>query len=574
MSTIEVKVPALGDFKDVPVIDVLVKPGEAVSKDDPLVTLESEKATMDVPAPASGTIRDLKVKVGDRVSEGSVVLTLEAGEAAGAKAAQQAPPPAPAAAKAPAAGRRDGPSAAAAPPRDGPAAPAPARAEPAPPPPGRSATPAGGGPLEVKVPAIGDFEDVPVIEVLVKAGDGVERDAPLVTLESEKATMDVPAPAAGTVRELKVKVGDRVSEGSVILVLDAAGAPAGGRPEAAAAPAAPAAPAPAAPPPPEVEARPAPAPPRAPAPAAEEEGRVAVPHASPSVRKLARELGVDLARVQPSGPRGRILHEDVQRFVKGVVSAAAAGGGAGAGLDLAPWPKVDFAKYGPVEVQPLSRIKRISRTNLARNWVMIPHVTQHDEADITELERFRVELNQERAKEGVKVTLLAFVLKACVAALRRFPEFNSSLEGDQLVLKRYFHIGFAADTPGGLVVPVVKDADRKGVLEIARELAELAQKARDGKLQLADMQGGTFSVSSLGGIGGTAFTPIINAPEVAILGVSRSATKPVWDGERFAPRLMLPLSLSYDHRVVDGAAAARFTSHLAQLLADMRRAML
>jgi pyruvate dehydrogenase E2 component (dihydrolipoamide acetyltransferase) len=311
----------------------------------------------------------------------------------------------------------------------------------------------------------------------------------------------------------------------------------------------------------------------APAPARDEEGRVVVPHASPSVRKLARDLGVDLARVQASGPRGRILHEDEQRFVKAVVTAAATGG-AGVGLDIAPWPKVDFAKYGPVETKPLSRIKKISRTNLARNWVMIPHVTQHDEADITELERFRVELNAEHAKDGVKVTLLAFLVKACVAALRRFPDFNSSLEGDQLVMKGYFHIGFAADTPSGLVVPVVKDADRKGVLEIARELAELARKARDGKLQLAEMQGGTFSISSLGGIGGTAFTPIINAPEVAILGVSRSVTKPVWDGAQFAPRLVLPLSLSYDHRVVDGAAAARFTSYLAQLLADMRRAML
>ncbi|WP_242357113.1 MULTISPECIES: 2-oxo acid dehydrogenase subunit E2, partial [unclassified Anaeromyxobacter] len=315
------------------------------------------------------------------------------------------------------------------------------------------------------------------------------------------------------------------------------------------------------------------APARAPAPAIDEEGRIAVAHASPSVRKLARELGVELGRVQPSGPRGRILHEDVQRYVKEVVSAAATGA-PGVGLDVAPWPKVDFAKYGPVETRPLSRIKKISRKNLARNWVMIPHVTQHDEADVTELEKLRVALNAEHAKEGVKVTLLAFLVKACVAALRRFPDFNASLEGDELVLKQYFHIGFAADTPGGLVVPVVRDADRKGVLEIAGELAELAQKARDGKLQLGEMQGGTFSISSLGGIGGTAFTPIINAPEVAILGVSRSVMRPVWDGAQFAPRLMLPLSLSYDHRVVDGAAAARFTSYLAALLADLRRAML
>jgi len=565
MSTIEVKVPALGEFKDVPIIDVLVKPGDAVSKDDALVTLESEKATMDVPSPEAGTVRELKVKVGDRVSEGRVVLTLEAAgaeKAAAAKGEENRPAPAKAP---PGPGRRDGPASAAAAEREAPASAPPGAQEAAPP---------GGGVVEVKVPAIGEFKDVPVIDVLVKAGDTVKRDDPLVTLESEKATMDVPSPAAGTVRELKLKAGDHVSEGSLVLVLDAAGAPpaAPSRPAPRAAPAEAPARAPAeAPAPP--SRTPAPAPVPAPALARDEEGRVVVPHASPSVRKLARDLGVDLARVQASGPRGRILHEDVQRFVKAVVTAAATGG-AGVGLDIAPWPKVDFAKYGPVETKPLSRIKKISRTNLARNWVMIPHVTQHDEADITELERFRVELNAEHAKDGVKVTLLAFLVKACVAALRRFPDFNSSLEGDQLVMKGYFHIGFAADTPSGLVVPVVKDADRKGVLEIARELAELAQKAREGKLQLADMQGGTFSISSLGGIGGTAFTPIINAPEVAILGVSRSATRPVWDGAQFAPRLVLPLSLSYDHRVVDGAAAARFTSYLAQLLADMRRAML
>jgi pyruvate dehydrogenase E2 component (dihydrolipoamide acetyltransferase) len=298
-----------------------------------------------------------------------------------------------------------------------------------------------------------------------------------------------------------------------------------------------------------------------------------VTHASPSVRKLARELGVDLTRVEGTGPRGRVLQPDVQRFVKEALTSGAVGR-AGVGLDILPWPKVDFAKYGPVEVQPLSRIKRLSRGNLSRNWVMIPHVTQHDEADITDLEAFRVELNQDAGKEGVKVTLLPFVMKACVAALRKFPEVNASLDGDQLVLKRYFHIGFAADTAGGLVVPVVKDADKKGVLELAREAAELAARAREGKLQAADMQGGTFSISSLGGIGGSFFTPIINAPEVAILGVSRSVTKPVWNGEAFTPRLMLPLSLSYDHRVVDGALAARFVTYLSQVLRDMRRAML
>jgi pyruvate dehydrogenase E2 component (dihydrolipoamide acetyltransferase) len=428
----------------------------------------------------------------------------------------------------------------------------------------------------VKVPNIGDFKDVPVIDVLVQPGDAVKLDDPLVTLESEKATMDVPSPAAGKVRELRTKVGDRVSEGRVILVLDAIdGAPAPVRAEPVPAPAAEAArpapppPAPAAPrPPPRRELAPVPA---LPAPA--EEARAPVPHASPSVRRLARELGVDLGAVEGRGPRGRILRGDVERFVHEAMRAGAGVSVRGA-LDVPPWPKVDFARFGPIETRPLARIRKISAANLARNWVMIPHVTQFDEADITDLEAFRVELNRERADEGVKVTLLAFLVKACAAALKRFPELNASLDGDQLVLKRYFHIGFAADTPNGLVVPVLRDADRKGVLEIAREAADLAARARAGKLSPTDMQGGSFSISSLGGIGGTAFTPIINAPEVAILGVSRSTQRPVWDGERFVPRLMLPLSLSYDHRVIDGALAARFTSHLVKLLADMRRAML
>jgi len=484
--------------------------------------------------------------------------------------------------------------------------------------------------IDVKIPDIGDFEDVPIIEVHVKPGDAVERESSLVTLESEKATFDVPSPAAGTVRKLSVKVGDRVKEGSLVVVLDAADGAADGAVDGAAAPKAEAreqggraAPAPAAPPPAASAPRPAPAraeaeagagageaavaeeaereteaereaPPRprvaraptdAPAPVARATAVLATPpagaegeaapaaHASPSVRRFARELGVALVRVEGTGPRGRITREDVQRFVKEVVAGAPAAGGV-AGLELVPWPKVDFAKFGPVEAKPLSRIKRLSKANLARNWVMIPHVTQHDEADVTELEAFRVALNGENEKVGVKVTLLAFVLKACVAALKRFPDFNASLDGDQLVVKKYWHLGFAADTPNGLVVPVVRNVDQKGVVEIARELAELAAKARDGKLGPADMTGGTFSVSSLGGIGGTAFTPIINAPEVAILGVSRTATRPVWDGKAFQPRLVLPLSLSYDHRVVDGAAAARFTSFLAGLLGDMRRAML
>ena len=418
--------------------------------------------------------------------------------------------------------------------------------------------------LEVRVPNIGGFKDVGVVEILVKAGDAVAADASLVTLESDKATMDVPSPVAGTVREIRVKVGDRVGEGSLVILLEAAaGSAAVAEPVAAAAPVA--APARA--------AAPVPAPPLPAAAPASPAVPVAAgaAHASPSVRKVARELGVDLSRVTGTGPRGRVLQEDVQKFVKQSLAGQVSGG---TGLDLLPWPRIDFARFGPVETRPLARIRKIAGANLARNWVMIPHVTQFDEADVTDLEDFRTRLNAELGDKGPKVTLLAFLVKACVAALQRFPEFNSSLDGDSLVLKRYWHVGFAADTPNGLVVPVVRDADRKGVLDIARELGELAARARDGKLAAADIQGGTFSISSLGGIGGTAFTPIVNAPEVAILGASRVAVRPVWDGERFAPRKMLPLSLSYDHRVIDGAAGARFTTYLGELLRDLRRAML
>jgi pyruvate dehydrogenase E2 component (dihydrolipoamide acetyltransferase) len=435
--------------------------------------------------------------------------------------------------------------------------------------------------IEVKVPDIGDFTDIPVIEIFVKPGDSVKAEDSLVTLESDKATMDVPSPVAGTVKELKVKLGDKVAEGSLIVVLEAAStapSPAGGASgrngggETAVDGQAKASPAPAVP-----AAAAAPAPSRAP-PAATpvDAGSFKAAHASPSVRKFARELGVDLARVTGSGPKGRILQEDVQNFVKQVMSGAAAGSGIGGGgsLNLLPWPTVDFTKFGPVEPRPLSRIKKISGANLARNWVMIPHVTQFDEADITDLEAFRVALNKENEKAGTKVTMLAFLIKASVAALKKFPDVNASLDGDNLVLKQYFHIGFAADTPNGLVVPVIRNADQKGVLAIAAEMTALSAKAREGKLGPADMQGGCFSISSLGGIGGTAFTPIINAPEVAILGVSKSAMKPVWDGKAFAPRLMVPLSFSYDHRVIDGASAARFTAFLATLLADMRRVML
>jgi pyruvate dehydrogenase E2 component (dihydrolipoamide acetyltransferase) len=418
--------------------------------------------------------------------------------------------------------------------------------------------------LEVRVPNIGDFKDVGVIEILVKPGDVVAVDASLVTLESDKATMDVPAPFPGTVREVKVKVGDRIGEGALVLILEAATADDRVEAPATAAPMPHVASAPLA------AAAPVAAPPVAALPVALSASSGPV-HASPSVRKMARELGVDLSRVAGTGPRGRVIQEDVQKFVKQALAGQAPGGG---GLDLLPWPKVDFARFGPVETRPLARIRKLAGANLARNWVMIPHVTQFDEADVTDLEAFRIQLNQDQEGKGPKVTLLAFLVKGAVAALQHFPEFNSSLDGDSLILKRYFHIGFAADTPNGLMVPVIHDADRKGILDIARELSELARKARDGKLAASDIQGGSFSISSLGGIGGTAFTPIVNAPEVAILGASRVAVRPVWDGERFSPRQILPLSLSYDHRVIDGAAGARFTTYLAGVLKDMRRAML
>ena len=439
--------------------------------------------------------------------------------------------------------------------------------------------------IEVKVPDIGDFTDIPLNEIFVKHGDSVKAEDSLITLESDKATMDVPSPAAGTVKEVKVKLGDKVSEGSPIVVVETDATAPAEAPKPAAAKAPSPAPAPAATPPPAAAAAPAPAaavPPKPAQPSAAtapvDSAAFKAAHASPSVRKFARELGVDLARVTGSAAKGRILQEDVQKFVKQVMSggapAAGAAAGGGGSLNLLPWPTVDFAKFGPIEARPLSRIKKISGANLARNWVMIPHVTQFDEADITELEAFRVALNKENEKAGIKMTMLAFLIKASVAALRKFPDVNASLEGDNLVLKQYFNIGFAADTPNGLVVPVIKNADQKGVLAIAAEMTALSAKAREGKLGPADMQGGCFSISSLGGIGGTAFTPIINAPEVAILGLSKSEHKPRWDGKTFAPRLMLPLSLSYDHRVIDGASAARFTAFFAGLLADMRRVML
>ncbi|WP_445287565.1 dihydrolipoyllysine-residue acetyltransferase [Variovorax atrisoli] len=560
MAAVEVKVPDIGDFDEVAVIEVLVKVGDTVKAEQSLITVESDKASMEIPSSAAGVVKELKVEVGGKVKEGSVVLVLEA-EGSGAAA------PAPAPAAAPAA-----------------AAPAPAAAAPAPAAP--AAAPAASGPVEVKVPDIGDFKDVAVIEVLVKVGDTIKAEQSLITVESDKASMEIPSSAAGVLKELKVKVGDTVNIGDLIAVLEGAAGSAAAAPAAAAAAAAPAtatasAPAPAAS---------APAPAAAPAAAAPAHNPTVaptgkLPHASPSVRKFARELGVPLEEVKGSGPKGRITQEDIQSFTKAVMSGqvstkasaakAPAGGGAdGAALGLIPWPKVDFTKFGTVERKELSRIKKLSGANLHRNWVMIPHVTNNDEADITELEAFRVSTNKENEKSGVKVTMLAFVIKAVVAALKKFPEFNTSLDGDQLVYKQYYHIGFAADTPNGLVVPVLKDADKKGILQISAEMGELAKKARDGKLGSADMQGGCFSISSLGGIGGTHFTPIINAPEVAILGLSKSAMKPVWDGKQFVPRLTLPLSLSYDHRVIDGALAARFNAYLGQVLADYRRILL
>ena len=538
MSIVEIKVPDIGGHENVDIIAVEVKAGDTIALDDTLITLETDKATMDVPADAAGVVKEVKVKVGDKVSEGDVIVLVEAA-GAGAAAAPAAAP----------------------------------KAEAAPAPAAPAAAPAAAANVQVAVPDIGGHTDVDVIAVEVKVGDTVAVDDTLITLETDKATMDVPSTAAGTVTAVHIKVGDKVSEGSIIIDVAASGAPAAAAPAAAEAPKA--APAPAAAP------VPAPAAPAAPATAAYgsapvNEAGFAKAHAGPSARKLARELGVDLSLVKGSGNKGRITKDDIKAFVKaamqgGAGKPAAAGASLGGGLDLLPWPKVDFAKFGEVEVKELSRIKKISGQNLSRNWVMIPHVTVHDEADMTELESFRKQLNKEWEREGVKLSPLAFIIKASVAALKAFPEFNSSLDGDNLVLKKYFHIGFAADTPNGLVVPVIKDVDKKGLKEISIELGELSKKAREGKLKPQEMQGACFTISSLGGIGGTGFTPIVNAPEVAILGVCKSQMKPVWNGSDFEARLMCPLSLSFDHRVIDGAAGMRFTVFLANLLKDFRR---
>ena len=535
---IEVKVPDIGDFKDVPVIDVLVNVGDSIKAEDSLITLESDKAAMDVPSPADGVIKEIKVKPGDKVSEGSLILLLEAEGAAQAAspAAQASPAPETVSQPVPAA---------------------------------QTAVASQASTVEVKVPDIGDFKDVPVIDVLVNVGDSIKAEDSLITLESDKAAMDVPSPADGVIKEIRVKAGDKVSEGSLILLLQTQGAaaPQSSASQASAPQSAPVAQA------------------AAPQSSASQAPSGTVPYGSPSVRKMARILGVNLSQVNGTGRRGRITKEDVQNFkatgaapasAASVSTAASSGTQAvsGGGLNLIAWPQVDFAKFGPIDTQPMSRIKKLSAANLQRNWVTIPHVTQYDEADITDLEIFRKQVNADGAKEGIKVTLLAFVVKACVAALQKFPAFNSSLVGDDIVLKQYYNIGVAVDTKDGLLVPVIKNADKKGVVEIAAEIVELAVAARSGKLKLSDMQGGTFTITSLGGLGGTAFTPIVNAPEVAILGLSNTQTKAVWNGEAFVPRSMLPLSLSYDHRAVDGALGAKFTTYLTKALADIRRALL
>ncbi|MDO5681001.1 MAG: dihydrolipoyllysine-residue acetyltransferase [Pelistega sp.] len=561
MSTlIEVKVPDIGDFSEVEVIEVLVNVGDTIAVEQSLITVESDKASMEIPSSQAGVVKSIKVKLGDKVAEGTVVLEVEA-----AGAAQAAAPAAQAAAPATA------------------PAPAPVAAP--------VAAPTSGGVQDIEVPDIGDFSEVEVIEVLVKAGDTIAVEQSLITVESDKASMEIPSSQAGVVQDVLVKVGDKVSKGSKIFTVAVSGSAPSSAPAAASAPTTSSAPAAAEP----VVAQ-----------SVVEQGAIAaqasttaseyrvsptaayaltpsqarnLPHATPSVRQFARELGVDLTQVKGTGRKNRILKEDVQAFVKAALSVApnnptASSSAVGGGLSVLDWPKVDFKKFGEIDTKPLSRIKKISGANLHRNWVMIPHVTNNDEADITDLEAFRVTLNKEYEKAGVKFTMLAFLIKAVVQCLKKYPEFNASIDGDNLIYKKYYHIGFAADTPNGLVVPVVRDADKKSISDIATEMSELAKLARDGKLSPAQMQGGCFSISSLGGIGGTHFTPIINAPEVAILGVSRSYQKPVWNGKEFVPRLTMPLSLSYDHRVIDGAAAARFNVHLASLLSDFRRALI
>ncbi|EPC8366785.1 TPA: pyruvate dehydrogenase complex dihydrolipoyllysine-residue acetyltransferase [Vibrio cholerae] len=525
----EVQVPDIGG-DEVEVTEIMVKVGDVVAEEQSLITVEGDKASMEVPAPFAGTVKEIKIAAGDKVSTGSLIMVFEVAGAAPVAAPVQAAAPAAAAAPAVAALK------------------------------------------EVQVPDIGG-DEVTVTEIMVNVGDSISEEQSLITVEGDKASMEVPAPFAGTLKEIKVAAGDKVKTGSLIMVFEVAGAapvaaPVQAAPAAAVAPAQAAAPAAA-----------------APATSGEFQENHEYSHASPVVRRLAREFGVNLAKVKGSGRKNRILKEDVQNYVKEALKrlesgaqATASGKGDGAALGLLPWPKVDFSKFGDTEVQPLSRIKKISGANLHRNWVMIPHVTQWDNADITELEKFRQEQNAMEAKRdtGMKITPLVFIMKAAAKALEAFPAFNSSLsdDGESLILKKYVNIGIAVDTPNGLVVPVFKDVNKKGIYELSKELAEVSKKARGGKLTAADMQGGCFTISSLGGIGGTAFTPIVNAPEVAILGVSKSEMKPVWNGKEFAPRLQLPLSLSYDHRVIDGAEGARFITYLNECLSDIRRLVL
>jgi pyruvate dehydrogenase E2 component (dihydrolipoamide acetyltransferase) len=559
MALVEVQVPDIGDFDEVTVIELMVKVGDTVKVEQSLITVESDKASMEIPSSTAGVVKELRVKLDDKVKQGSVVLVVEsAGDAASHASSAAAPAPAIAVQNTAPAQQNVAQAAT------------------------NSVANGGAASIQVKVPDIGDFKDVAVIEMLVKVGDTVKVEQSLMTVESDKASMEIPSSHAGVVTSLLVKLGDTVNIGDLIAVLQGAGSAPVATVAVAAAPAA----APSVAPVAVAAAAPASAAPSAPA-HNPTTTPIGLPHASPSVRKFARELGVPLAEVKGSGHKGRITESDVQGFTKSVMSgavqtlmqaakapAASMGGGDGAGLGLIPWPKVDFTKFGPIERKEMSRIKKISGANLLRNAVMIPAVTNHDDADITDLEAFRVSTNKENEKSGVKVTMLAFLIKACVATLKKFPEFNSSLDGDALIYKQYFHIGFAADTPNGLMVPVIKDCDKKGIFQISQEMGELAKKARDGKLSPAEMSGACFTISSLGGIGGRYFTPIINAPEVAILGVCKSTMEPVWDGKQFVPRLMLPLSLTWDHRVIDGAAAARFNVYLGQILGDFRRVLL
>ena len=537
-NVIEVTVPDIGTDDAVDVIDVLVAVGDSVAKEDGLITLETDKATMDVPCPEDGVVKELKVAVGDQVSQGSLVIMLETGAAAPVAAEPAS---------------------------------APQEAAPAP------ADPAASEAKEVHVPDIGTDDEVDIIDVLVAVGDKVEQEDGLITLETDKATMDVPAPFAGVVKEIKVSTGDKIGTGGLVAVIETVGSAA---PAAVEAPkqAAPAAPAPSVAPAPAKKA-----PPTAAAHPSQQNTASGRIHATPSVRRLASEFGVDLGKVTGSGRKGRILADDVKSYVKYELSrpkataASSVAPGEG-GLQVLPQPKVDFSKFGEVEEKPLTRIQKISGPNLHRNWVTIPHVTQFEEADITDVEAFRKEQNAllQKQKSDLKITPLVFIMKACASALLAYPQFNSSLtpDGESIVMKKYVHIGIAVDTPNGLVVPVVRDVDKKGVNELSRELMEISKKARDGKLTAKDMQGGCFTISSLGGIGGTSFTPIVNAPEVAILGVSKSEMKPKWNGSEFIPRLMLPLSLSYDHRVIDGALAARFAVHVGQVMSDIRKLVL